>query len=141
MNTAPTLLTLRGGRVINLTRAIDMYQRENRSVTAIAAAVGCGTEALRRHLRAAGIVLGKRGLHRLITDEYVTLSLKMRAAGTDWEDIAEKIGFSARALQRAVANHALSASIAREAALQALLNIADQQIDELRQCLAQRIAA
>lgn len=44
----------------------------------------------------------------MITDEYVTL-----------------------ALQRAVRQYALDASLAREAALQERLNLADQRIDEL----------
>ncbi|KII34878.1 hypothetical protein NL64_06350 [Pseudomonas fluorescens] len=124
---------IQGGRTLDLERLVDLYQRQGRSAENIAREIGHSPNTVRRHLRAAGVELGPQGQHRLITDEYVSLTLKMRAEGTNWEDIAEKIGFSTRALQRAVAKYALSASMARETALQARLNSADQEIDDLRQ--------
>lgn len=130
---------------VDAARIIQMYCNEGRSAEAIATALGCSRTTVSRHLHSAGISMGRSGQHRMINDEYVALTLKMRAEGLDWETIAHRIGFSSSALQRAVRQHALSASMAREAALQERLNLADQRIDELEaelhQLRAQRKAA
>jgi transposase-like protein len=121
---------------MNIARATELYQHKGRSLQAIADEMGCTPKKIKRGLRAAGVTIGPQGRNRSVTDEYVILALKMRAQGLDWDVVASKIGFSASALKRSASQHATNAFLAREAALQALLNAKDQEIDNLRTQLA-----
>lgn len=131
MSINPTVLTLQGGRTLNLSRLVEMYRDEGRSIRAIAKEFRLSTSTVSEHLKKAGIEVGPKGRNRQVNDTYIALTLKMRAEGLHWETIANKIGFDSRVLQRAINRHALQDLMAREAALQARLNDADQRIDEL----------
>lgn len=116
---------------MNIEKAIQLYRDQGRSILKIAKELGHSTHTVSRHLKRAGIELGPQGRNRLVTDEYVSLTLKLRAEGMEWQAIEDKLGFDARSLQRAVSKYALDSAAAREAALQERLNLADQRIDEL----------
>lgn len=63
-------------------------------VNEIADAAGCSESTVVRYLNAAGVILGNHGGRpRLVTDEYMTLALDMRAKGQRWIDVEHKIGF------------------------------------------------
>lgn len=63
-------------------------------VNEIADAAGCSESTVVRYLNAAGVILGNHGGRpRMVTDEYMTLALDMRAKGKRWIDVEHKIGF------------------------------------------------
>lgn len=126
---------------MNIEKAIQLYRDQGRSILRIAKELGHSTHTVSRHLKLAGIELGPQGRNRLVTDEYVSLTLKLRAEGMEWHAIEAKLGFDVRSLQRAIKKYALAESMAREAALQELLNVADQRIDELEGLLREVVGS
>lgn len=59
----------------------------------IADAAGCSYPTVVRYLNAAGIVLGNKGKPKQLSTEYLAMALDMRAAGSTWYDVENRVGF------------------------------------------------
>lgn len=61
---------------------------------------GISKKTAGRRLQEAGVDLGGPGRKLQISDEYVEMTRKLRAEGMGWNEIAAKVGFCRRQLQK-----------------------------------------